>query len=187
MKLNLGSGTHHRDGYINVDKYPPADIVLDLECHNADYGRGFNIWPWDTSSVDEVCFHHSLEHMGQTTEAFFHIMKELYRVCKSEAKVYITVPHPRHDDFIHDPTHVRVITPQMMMLFDKAQNEQWAKDGTPNTPLGLQLGVNFVIIRSEAFVEPAYRGYPVDALEKAILNYNNIIKQTSTLLKVVKG
>ena len=37
-------------------------------------------------------------------------MKELYRISCDQANIHISVPHPRHDDFLADPTHVRPIT-----------------------------------------------------------------------------
>lgn len=165
-KLNLGCGSHSRHGWVNVDKYPPADIVCDLE----------KPWPWATGEVDEVLFHHSLEHMGATAESFFHIIKELYRVCRNGALVTITVPHPRHDDFINDPTHCRIITPNILELFNKKNNELWAAEGAPNTPLGLQLNVDFEITDCSACIEEDYVGLPQDAVRAAMTKYNNVIK-----------
>lgn len=177
LKLNLGCGTHPKEGYINVDKYPPADIICDLEKE---------IWPWDNNTVDEILMHHSLEHMGETLQGYFHIWKEIYRVCKPDAKVIITVPHPRHDDFLNDPTHVRAVTAQQLALFNKEENEKWARDGTPNTPLGVHLNIDFVIEKTEAFIEYAYKGWPNEALEKAMTQHNNIVKQTTIILRVRK-
>jgi hypothetical protein len=176
MKLNMGCGNHSKEGYENVDKYPPADTLQDLEKE----------WIWPTDSVDEVVFHHSLEHMGATAEGFFTIMKELYRVCKNDAKVIITVPHPRHDDFMNDPTHVRVITPMILELFSKENNKMWAEKGHPNTPLGLQLDVDFKIVSCNAQIENEYNGQPEVAIRAAVIKFNNVIKFYTITLKVVK-
>ena len=35
----------------------------------------------------------------------------------------VHVPHPRHDDFLDDPTHVRAITPKLLKLFDRRIND----------------------------------------------------------------
>lgn len=183
IKLNLGCGTHvGPPGFINVDKYPPADILCDLE--NPD--DAYHHWPWEPDSVDEVIFYHSLEHMGKTPEGFFLIMKELYRACCADAKIVITVPHPRHDDFINDPTHVRIITPLILELFSKKNNEMWAKEGQPNTPLALQLGVDFEIADCSAHVEKDYHGLPESAIRDAMMKYNNVIKFMTITLKVIK-
>jgi predicted SAM-dependent methyltransferase len=104
MKLNMGCGQHKLPDYINVDTASECspDVLFDLEQHP---------WPWESDSVDAVLFNHSLEHLGAEVGAFKTIMRELYRICRDGATVQINVPHPRHDDFIADPTHVRAITP----------------------------------------------------------------------------
>ena len=112
MKLNMGCGLNKKEGYTNVDKSAACgpDVELDLEVFP---------WPFKANEAEEVIFNHSLEHMGETTDVFLGILKELYRICKPRAKIFIFVPHPRHDDFLGDPTHVRVITPQLLSLFSK--------------------------------------------------------------------
>jgi hypothetical protein len=42
MKLNLGSGQRPKEGWVNVDKYPPADVIHDLESLP---------WPWADNSA----------------------------------------------------------------------------------------------------------------------------------------
>lgn len=188
MRLNLGCGSNHKEGYVNVDKYEPADMIVDLEKGSVTM-MGFEYiyeWPWAESSVDEVLFHHSLEHMGAAPAAFFHIMQELYRVCKPDARVVITVPHPRHDDFMNDPTHVRPITLNILALFSMQNILQWEKEGRPNTPLARQLEVDFNIEQAGQLVEPEYHGLPAPALYAATMKYNNVIKQQTFTLKVIK-
>src|ERR1051325_5898267 len=100
MKLNLGCGSKALEGFVNVDKYrtDATDLVLDLET---------TPWPWPSDCAEEVRFIHSLEHMGHDTEVCLGIMRELYRVCADGAKIVIHAPHPRCDDYLGDPTHVR--------------------------------------------------------------------------------
>ena len=52
-------------------------------------------------------------------------MKELYRICKNNSIIDIVVPHPRHDDFLSDPTHVRPITDMTLSLYDKELNDTY--------------------------------------------------------------
>ena len=177
MRLNLGSGSHPKQGWMNVDAYPPADVVHNLENSS---------WPIIDNSIDEVMFHHSLEHMGQTPEKFFFIVCELYRVCKPNAIVNIVVPHPAHDDFLNDPTHVRPITPNILQLFSKKQNEAWKVDGSPNTPLALQLGVDFEIVESTAYMDERFKDLEKNIVEQAAMAYRNVIKMYSITLKVIK-
>ena len=127
MKLNMGCGKQKLPDYINVDAYAycKPDLQFDLETFP---------WPWEDNSVDAVLFQQSLEHMGASTPVFLKLMQELYRVCKNGAEVNIIVPHPRCDSFIGDPTHVRIITPQILKLFDKQLNDEWEISGSSATP-----------------------------------------------------
>jgi predicted SAM-dependent methyltransferase len=138
MRLNMGCGYKRLDGWVNVDSSPVCgpDQVVDLES---------TPWPWADNSAAEVLFHHSLEHMGADSKTFLGIIKELYRVAAPDAVIQINVPHPRHDHFIADPTHVRIVTPDTMTLFDRRLNDQWKAQGASNTPLAHYLGVDFVI------------------------------------------
>lgn len=136
MRLNLGSGANPLDGYVNCDKFGSPDVLHDLETFP---------WPWEDESAGEVRMHHVLEHLGESRDVFLRIMQELYRVCKPGAKVVINVPHYRHEDFWNDPTHVRVITPEMLQHFSRASNRKDIEGGHSDTPLGLHYGVDFEV------------------------------------------
>jgi SAM-dependent methyltransferase len=148
MKLNMGCGLNHREGYVNVDLAAEsgADVVFDLEQ---------TPWPWADDSVEEAFFNHSLEHMGGDPRVFLAIMKELYRVLRPGGRAVIHVPHPRHDNFLGDPTHVRVITPDVLRLFDRQLNEEWRAAGAANSPLALYTGVDFKLVQANLILEPA--------------------------------
>lgn len=111
-KYNLGCGTDKKEGYVNVDKYEifNPDKIIDLEQ-----------FPWDIedNSANEIILNHVLEHIGETTNCFLNIMKELYRISKPFAKIHINVPHPCSYNFIIDPTHVRKITEETLYMFSK--------------------------------------------------------------------
>lgn len=151
MRFNMGCGQHKQPGYVNVDSAAASqpDEVVDLET---------TPWPWPDSCAEEILFNHSLEHMGGDPKVFLAIMQEIYRIAAPGAVVRINVPHPRHDNFIGDPTHVRAITPQMMELFDRPMNEQWRQRGSANTPLALYLDVDFGLIRRDVMLDEPYRG-----------------------------
>lgn len=152
-------------------------------------------WPWETSSVDEVVFSHVLEHLGETTQSYFGIIKELYRICKPDARIHIRVPHPRHQDFMNDPTHVRVITPESFSLFSKANNRRWQEEQKANSPLGLYLDVDFEIINSHYALDPHWENrFPEDGTGKispelwdAIQHLNNVVKEIIMDVRVIKG
>ena len=183
LKLNLGCGKNPMPGYVNVDKYGTPDVRHDLEAFP---------WPWETSSVGEVVLNHVLEHLGQSSDIFLGIMKELYRVCAPGAAVRIWVPHPRSDDFLNDPTHVRAITPQVLSLFSKKNNESWIRQGGANSPLALFLDVDFEIREANFVLNEPWSGQLAanriteEELDIACARYNNVIKEIKLVLAVVK-
>lgn len=111
MKLNLGSGIKRFDGFTNVD----SDVRV-----NPDHVVDLNTQPlpFMDNTVDEVIAHHIFEHIGT---GFFNFIQDLYRVCKHQAVIDVHVPHPRHDYFLGDLTHVRPITVENMRPLSK----QW--------------------------------------------------------------
>lgn len=183
IKLNLGCGSRHLEGFVNVDLYGDCDVRHDLETFP---------WPWEASSVGEVLLNHVLEHLGQDPRVFISIMKELYRVCAPGARVQIVVPHPRHDNFLGDPTHVRPVTHQVLSLFDRQQCEAWKAAGYANTPLALHHGVDFRIVEHQRvpaephrtkFMEGLLTGDELMVLEREC---NNVIEELRFSLEVVK-
>ena len=182
-KLNLGCGNNLKQGYINVDKYGNPDKKIDLEKFP---------WPWKDNSIDEVLLIHVLEHLGESTKIYLKIIQELYRICKPNAKIIIHVPHPRHDTFLNDPTHVRIITPNGLSLFSQKENLKWKANNIPNTTLGLFLDVDFEIIDSTYILEPEWEQklqnneISEDEIYKSISRYNNVVIESHITLKVIK-
>ncbi len=183
IKLNLGSGSNPLDGYVNVDKFGAPDVCHDLEVFP---------WPWGDGSVSEVVMQHVLEHLGSSTDIFFGVIRELYRVCVDGAKIEIKVPHPRHDEFLSDPTHVRPITADSLVLFSKAKNREWAEQGIANSPLGLHLDVDFEIVSSNFVLEEdwlrRFNNKEISDVEvfQAIRQFNNVAKEIWITLVVRK-
>jgi hypothetical protein len=68
------------------------------------------------------------------------------------AACWIAVPHPRSDFFISDPTHVRPITPQVMLLFSKRVCRETLARGWANSPLALELDVDFELEHPVSYV-----------------------------------
>lgn len=180
MNLNLGSGFKRIDGYLNVDfnKGCNPDYVVDL---------GKEVWPFPDNSVDKIIVHHVLEHFG---EEFFHVMQEMYRVCKDGALIDILVPFPRHDTFLIDPTHRRPILPQTLAMFSKKHNQNDIDNGGRETPIGMMYNVDFELIDYKYILEPDYQKLFQTLTEeqcRRIVNESfNVIVETKILIMAVK-
>jgi hypothetical protein len=185
MRLNLGCGHDRKPGWVNVDKFAACgpDQQVDLETLP---------WPWSDGSADEVYMSHVLEHLGASSEVYIGVMKELWRVCRAGATVTIVVPHPRHDDFLTDPTHVRAVTADGLQLFSRKANDYWKAGGFSNTPLAYYHGVDFDLVNVDYLFEEPWAGdfqagrIERAAMDEAIARYNNVIKQQTFMLRVVK-
>jgi hypothetical protein len=180
MKINIGAGSNHYEGFLNCD-YDPlsnADYIFDLE-HDR--------YPFEDNTIEAVIAHHVLEHMG---EGFFHCMKEVYRICKHGATVDIRTPHHRHDHFLIDPTHRRAITVDGLKLFSKKYNQHCREKEYAASRLGEQFNVDFEVIDFDYIPTDFYRkhleGKPIEEVELYIRERNNIILETQMKLTVIK-
>ena len=163
VKISLGSGYNKQEGYISLDKDPNTspDAIVDLESDRL---------PFQNDSVDEVRAYHVLEHIGL---GFFHLIQEIYRVCKEGAFVDIVVPHHFHEVFINDPTHKRPITVEGMRLFSKKHNQVCIQNKDSSSCLGIAYGVDFEIM---------WFGFVYDPFYKDIIA-NNTYQQNERLLR----
>lgn len=199
LKLNMGCGQNKLAGYVNVDKFEAAepDVLLDLEQRDWMWIRPSasvvgDLVGWEESSASEVLFNHSLEHMGADPAVFMRIMQNLYRVCAPDAVVQINVPHPRHDHFIGDPTHVRIVTPEVLSLFSKKNCVRWAEVRAANSPLALYADVDFELVYTKTILD----GRWAEMFDKGLINaiklnealrqHNNVAKEYRMTLKAVK-
>ncbi len=186
LKLNLGCGNRKMAGFLNVDCVAVCqpDQVVDLEK---------TPWPWEDHAVDEIKLIHVLEHLGQSTDVFLSIIKEMYRICRDGSRIEIIVPHPRSDHYLGDPTHVRPVTIPMLSLFDQRLNREWAAIGAANTPLGIILKVDFEVESAVHTLETEWQerlssGQMSEAeIASALRQYNNVVTQTTIVWRVRKG
>jgi hypothetical protein len=185
LRLNLGCGHHKMPGWVNVDKFSACapDLLVDLETFP---------WPWPDGAVREIRMGHVLEHLGGTSAVYIGVMKELWRVCADGATITITVPHPRHDDYVSDPTHVRPITANGLTLFSRKANDYWKRANCSNTPLAYYHGVDFDLVSADYVLDEPWASDlgagRIDraAADQAVLRYNNVIKEQQFVLRVVK-
>lgn len=175
LKLNIGCGFNKLDGYLNVDGFADCapDLLWNLET---------TPWPFDDNSVDEVYANHVMEHLGQQTETFFAIVKEIYRVVRHAGEIQINVPHPLHESFITDPTHVRRFTADTFMMLSRANNLDWAARHVNVTMLALMLDVDFETIS----IVHIYDQYWLRKLKTGEVTYHDLREFTRSQFGVVR-
>ena len=111
---------------------------------------------------------------------------------KPDASITVIVPHPRSDNFLADPTHVRPITGMGLSMFDQSLNRQSVEAGASTTPLGLYLGVNLVLENTKVnILEPwdsriNSGSMSEDDVRLAVNCFYNVIGDTTFVLRVVK-
>lgn len=91
-----------------------------------------------------------------------------------------------------DPTHVRAITPQVLSLFSRGENDRWAQQGASNTPLAHYLGVDFEMVSSNVELDEPYRtrlatgASTPDQIQDALRERNNVATEFRMVVKVRK-
>lgn len=81
VRLNLGCGHDVRPGWINVDKFPSQDDVVQAN---------FPELPFANDYAQEIALCHVLEHFGYSDG--FTLVKEIKRVLAPSGTAYIEVP-----------------------------------------------------------------------------------------------
>jgi predicted SAM-dependent methyltransferase len=114
LRLNLGCGNALRKDHLNVDveKAPGVDKVWNL--NKLPY-------PFKEDSVDGILMDAILEHLDNP----YDVMREIWRICKPGAKIFITVPHFSSFQTWSDLTHKRAFAHSSLSCFrPKKANKQ---------------------------------------------------------------
>ena len=116
MKLHLGCGHTHLDGFVNIDitPMPGVDLALDLD-------NGCRL-PFPGNSVGDIFGYHVLEHIKDRLG----LMQELHRVARPGARAVFSVPYGGNDSADEDPTHVCRMYPNSWGFF--SQPFYWRAD-----------------------------------------------------------
>lgn len=136
-KLHLGCGNIKKKGYLNCDisKKVHPDIVLDLE----------KKLPFKENTIDEIIAEHVLEHVRNLPQ----LMSELWRICKKDAVLKITVPYFSYVGAFSDPTHVRFFTPFTFDYFTANQEYHHEVSNKKENFKIIKKKINFGIGRSK--------------------------------------
>jgi ubiquinone/menaquinone biosynthesis C-methylase UbiE len=94
-RLNLGSGTDIRAGWVNLDRsaLPGVDVVHDIEHLPL---------PFSDESFDYVLCQDVLEHID-----YVPLLRDIWRIMRTGASLHIRVPHFTSSNAYGDPTHKR--------------------------------------------------------------------------------
>ncbi len=180
-KINIGGGYKRYDGFLNIDMDPLTnpDFIVNLET---------DTFPFESNSVSEVKAYHILEHIGF---GFYHLIKELYRVCEDTAIIDIQVPHHRSEVWYGDTSHIRLITIDNMRQFSKKYNEWHIKQWNSSSGFGLKLDVDFEIVEYDFVVDgywkPRFKEMTQEQINEVSRNFNNVYEETHMKLMVIKN
>jgi len=100
-KLNLGCGRDIKKDFVNVDykKFNGVDLVYDL--NKIPY-------PFKDNTFDEIIMRNILEHL----ENPLNILKEIHRISKPNARIFIKTPHFSSNNAWGDIEHKRPFSSQ---------------------------------------------------------------------------
>ena len=181
LKLNLGCGNKKLDGYINIDgsDHCKPDILFDLE--NTPY-------PFKSNSVSEIRMKSVLEHFPLESKKFFELLKEIYRICENEAKIYIECPHPFHRWQVVDFTHQKAIHIEGLQMLDKEYCLKLIEAKSTKSPLGVMYGIDFKIEEYSYTIDPKCRKHIENILgqfdEKKIESYSYLFNNVAATQKI---
>lgn len=184
-KLNLGCGFKKFDGFVNVDS---SDLV------SPDQKVDLNVfpWPWRDNEFQHIVAKDILEHLGETSDDFIKVIKEMYRVSENGAVWEVQTPHWRCDTALDDPTHKRLITMGMFNLFNKARQFNKASQGESDSLLAFEHDIDIEICDMNFEYTPPFeqrikdKTITQDELTHALNHLNNVALSTRFLIQVHK-
>ncbi|TSC90967.1 MAG: type 11 methyltransferase [Parcubacteria group bacterium Licking1014_17] len=169
MKLDIACGQNKRQGFKGVDIVPGegVDFVWDLE--------KFPWGPFKNNSVEEVNVSHYAEH----TRDLIKFMDEVWRICRHDVKVTIVSPYYTSIRAWMDPTHVRAISENTWLYFNKSWRESVKLEHYP-------IKSNYNIEKMYTFFNPPWDKKSDEARQFAQTHYWNVISDIVVELRTIK-
>lgn len=184
-RINLGCGHTKYEGYHNVDK---SDIVSPDEKVDLDTLP----WPWKDSEYSHIVAKDIIEHLGESSEDFIDIVKEMYRISDNGALWEISTPHWRCDTALDDPTHKRVITLGMLHMFNRRLILDKLRKGGSESLIAFDDDIDIEVVDVQFDYTAPYaeriRTHQIDdqELNFALNHFNNVALSTKMLIQVHK-
>ncbi len=102
-KLNVGCGTDHKEGWVNLDisANVGADVVHDIQKLPL---------PFLDAEFKEILCNDIIEHVE-----YIPVMRDLHRIMAAGGVLHIRVPHFTSKNNFVDPTHIKLFS---IFLFD---------------------------------------------------------------------
>jgi len=109
-KLNVGSGTDIREGYVNLDyyKFSGTDVIWNINKLP---------WPFPNNSFSEILLSHIIEHVDDVVST----MNEIWRISKPGAIIKIGVPYFTSLNAVKDPTHKHAFAAATFDFFERGK------------------------------------------------------------------
>ncbi len=117
VRLNLGCGNKRKEGFLGVDKFPceAVDIAADLN----------ETLPFAENAVTELWMGNVIEHIPDIP----HLMKEVHRICRHDARITIRTPHFTSVASWRDPTHLHHLSYFSMNHFERPEVAHYTGGG----------------------------------------------------------
>jgi hypothetical protein len=184
-RLNMGCGLKKIEGCVNVDINPNVkpDQVVD-----------FNKFPWPfaDNEFDHIVAKDILEHLGDTSNDFIKVIKEMYRISHNGAIWEVQAPHWRCDTAIDDPDHKRLITMGMFNLFNKNKLFDKLSKGGSDSPLAFEHDVDIEICDMQFdYIEVwanrlRNKEMTPEEMDHALNHFNNVADSVKYLIQIHK-
>lgn len=184
-RLNLGCGLNKFDGYLNVDS---SDLVKPDEIVDLNVTP----WPWKDNEFGHIVAKDVLEHLGDTSDDFMRIIKEMYRVSDNGAVWEVQVPHWRCDVAIDDPTHKRLITLGTFMLLNQKKIFDRMRENQSDSLLAFEHNIDLEICDVQFEYLPHWNErlkkgeITEEELNYALNTFNNVALSMRLLVQVNK-